>query len=288
MLNNLVRHQWRKLFPILQKKVPTLYGTKIFSLLDKAALVFHSLYENNNYDPNYNGERWLLHRIRKLNPQIIFDVGANKGTYSQIILRECPNAQIYAFEPIPEVFTSLKNNIAGQSNIKIFKEALSDKTGEIILFYDNKNDGNTSAVRGVQDSVHSLKSYQEILCKTHRLDEFCSIHEISSIDLLKIDVEGYESNVLKGADNLIRSRKIKIIQIEYGKANLFSKYFIHDYFSDYGKDYLIGKLFPKGIKWFESYKTELDDLLGPNLILVRRNETELIKFLSINKNTINI
>ena len=62
MLNNLVRYQWRKLFPILQKKIPTLYGKKIFSLLDKAALVFHSLYENNNYDPNYNGERWLLNQ----------------------------------------------------------------------------------------------------------------------------------------------------------------------------------------------------------------------------------
>tara|TARA_Y100001968_G_C19371165_1_gene725202 strand:- start:563 stop:1411 length:849 start_codon:yes stop_codon:yes gene_type:complete len=282
MFSKLAKGIWRKLFPILQKTIPILYGNGFISNLNKAAIVFHLLYENNNYDPKQNGEEWLLSQLSKFSPKIIFDVGANKGIYSQIVLKRCPDSFIYAFEPIPFVFSLLKDSLGESSKVKIFQSALSNKEGEIILFYDKENDGNTSAVRGVQDSIHGLKSYEEVSAKTMRLDQFCTSNKINYIDLLKIDVEGFESIVLEGAHSLIVSKKIKVIQVEYGKANLFSRYFIHDYFNDYSEHYVIGKLFPKGVIWFESYSTELDDLLGPNLIMVLKNEINLIKNLSLN------
>ena len=281
MLVNLFRQSWRKLFPSLQRKIPLLHGNPLLVYLNKAAIVFHLLYENNNYDPEFNGEKWLLKKLNHFSPKIIFDVGANKGIYSQIILKECPSSSVYAFEPIPSVFSLLKNSIESNPQIEIFQSALSDVEENIILFFDKNNDGNTSAVKGVQDSVHGLNSYKEIRVQSTSLDKFCSLKKITYIDLLKIDVEGFESKVLQGAKALLAQKKIKLIQIEYGKANLFSRYFLHDYFNDYGKDYLIGKLYPKGVFWFNNYKTELDDLLGPNLIMILREEISLIKALSI-------
>tara|TARA_Y100001968_G_scaffold333658_1_gene398037 strand:+ start:2743 stop:3591 length:849 start_codon:yes stop_codon:yes gene_type:complete len=282
MLVKLIQKSWRKLFPILQKKIPIFYGNPLLAKLNKAAIVFHLLYENNNYDPEHNGEKWLLEKLNNFTPKVIFDVGANKGTYSEIILSSCPESLIYAFEPIPEVFSSLKSSLGQNPQVQIFQSALSEKEEKILLFYDENNDGNTSAVKGVQDSIHGLTSYKEVKSDSTSLDIFCSSKNISSIDLLKIDVEGFESKVLKGAKILLQEKRIKMVQIEYGKANLFSRYFLYDYFNDYSEDYVIGKLYPKGVIWFNQYKTELDDLLGPNLIMVLKNEITLIEMLSKN------
>ena len=62
---------------------------------------------------------------------------------------------------------------------------------------------------------------------------------------MKIDTEGYESEVLKGFSGIMS--QINVIQFEYGKANLFAKYFLKDYFSDYSDKYYIGKLYPNGV-----------------------------------------
>ena len=135
MLVNLIRGSWRKLFPILQKKIPLFYGNYFFSKLNKAAIVFHLLYENNNYDPEFNGEKWLLRQLNNFSPKVIFDVGANKGTYSKIILQESRKALIYAFEPIPSVFSLLKNSIGENKNVKVFQLALSESDEDLILFF---------------------------------------------------------------------------------------------------------------------------------------------------------
>ena len=74
----------------------------------------------------------------------------------------------------------------------------------------------------------------------------------NEISLLKIDTEGYESEVLKGFRRIIS--RINVIQFEYGKANLFSKYFLKDYFNDYYNDFYIGKLYPNGVDFYEKYE----------------------------------
>jgi hypothetical protein len=74
---------------------------------------------------------------------------------------------------------------------------------------------------------------------------------------------------------------ISCIQIEYGKANLFSRHFVHDYMRDYSDRYAIGKLYPGGIRWFQCYTADLDDLMGPNLVMVSRSRCDLIGMLGI-------
>lgn len=79
---------------------------------------------------------------------------------------------------------------------------------------------------------------------------------------------------------MIAAGRIACIQLEYGKANLFSKTFIHDYMRQYGTHYQIGKLYPRGVQWFERYNADLDDLLGPNLVLVSRKRGDLVQALT--------
>jgi hypothetical protein len=94
-------------------------------------------------------------------------------------------------------------------------------------------------------------------------------------------VEGYEQQVLAGAQGLLAAGAIACIQLEYGRANLFSRTFIHDYQRLYGASYRLGKLYPRGVLWFEGYTSQLDDLIGPNLVLVHRSRPDLIAALSL-------
>ena len=111
-------------------------------------------------------------------------------------------------------------------------------------------------------------------------DEFLkNKYGFSRISLLKIDTEGYESEVLKGFREIIS--RINVIQFEYGKANLFAKYFLKDYFNDYSNEYYIGKLYPNGVDFYEKYHWDLDDLIGPNFIMVKRSRKDLYNLLSI-------
>ena len=97
--------------------------------------------------------------------------------------------------------------------------------------------------------------------------------------MLKIDTEGYESEVLKGFKGILS--RINVIQFEYGKANLFAKYFLKDYFNDYFNDFYIGKLYPNGVHFYEQYKWDLDDLIGPNFVMVKRSRKDLYDLLSL-------
>ncbi len=80
---------------------------------------------------------------------------------------------------------------------------------------------------------------------------------------------------------MIEASKISCIQLEYGMANLFSRVFIHDYIREYGEAFAIGKLYPNGVRWFEGYDASLDNLLGPNLVMVARKQPQLIELLTL-------
>jgi hypothetical protein len=78
----LLRSAWRSLFPRLQRSLPAHHGHPLLARLDRAATVFHQLYEIGHYDPSSNGEAWLLRQLAPLRPRVIFDVGANRGEYA--------------------------------------------------------------------------------------------------------------------------------------------------------------------------------------------------------------
>ena len=80
---------------------------------------------------------------------------------------------------------------------------------------------------------------------------------------------------------MMAESRVAFIQLKYGKANLFSRAFIHDYMRDYGDGFAIVKLYPKGVRGFARYDAGFDDLMGLNLILASRKCPELISLLTL-------
>ena len=113
-------------------------------------------------------------------------------------LSSCPQAHVYAFEPIPTGFDRLLASLAQEPRADLFSLALADHNGPLTFDFDPTNTGITPAVQGVHALVHGLKDTQSITALGRCLDDFCADQGIAGIDLLKIDVEGFKGNVLRG------------------------------------------------------------------------------------------
>ncbi len=268
---------WRKLFPYLQKYIPRYRSNKLLQILDKFSKTYHSIFENLNYDCENNGELFLLNKLNQSNNlNCLFDVGANIGTYSLLARDINKKCLIFAFEPVPDTFFALQKKVSNK-NIKTFNFALGSdikedkmivsKDSKLSTLLDNSQFDNKDNSRYV--SVKIITGEEFLKTKT----------DLTQISLLKIDTEGYESEVLKGFSQIIS--RINVIQFEYGKANLFSKYFLNDYFNDYSNEFYIGKLYPNGVDFYEKYDWDLDDLIGPNFVMVKKSRKDLYDLLSI-------
>lgn len=170
----------------------------------QAALPF-AVGKNEVYD-RYTKKVLSIH----CNPNsICIDIGANEGKILEWIIQNSPRAMHYAFEPIPSLYNQLKVKYSNQA--MIFPIALSNQTA-ISSF--NLVTTNTALSGLMKRPYPSFHKEQEIEVTTDLLDNI--IKENERISLIKIDVEGGEWNVLKGASKTI-CRSKPIILFECGK-----------------------------------------------------------------------
>lgn len=185
-------------------------------------------YENGNI----NGENYVINKVLKekltrLNP-ILFDVGANIGNFSMSLLDIFPNSKLYSFEPHPKNFKKLAGLIEDKANC--YELALGNENTEAEIFDYENSDGSEHASlleNVIKDIHHSATIKYKIGVKT--LDTFLEENNLSTIDFLKIDTEGFEYDVLTGAENSLRSNKIKIILFEFNSMNIVRGVFFRNF-----------------------------------------------------------
>lgn len=104
------------------------------------------------------------------------------------------------------------------------------------------------------------------------LDGYCRELRISKIDFMKVDVEGHELSVLKGARELLAAGNISMIQFEYGGCNLDSRIYLGDIWHFLsGYEYRIGKVYPNGIHYINEYKQQFETFKYSNWVAVYGN-----------------
>lgn len=148
------------------------------------------------------------------NLEILFDVGANIGETAWEMTQYCPGAQIFCFEPVPSSYATLCERFRKMENVHCIQSALgsSRSTGEMHLYEDSVY--NTFAT-SIQAPIKSrARGTQKVEIDT--IDKFCRDNRISKIDVLKMDVQGWELEVLKGAEEMILANKVKHIFAEVG------------------------------------------------------------------------
>ena len=167
----------------------------------------------------------ILKKILKNNNNIIFDIGANKGQSIDRFSKLFKNTFFYSFEPSPEAFKILKSKYGNLNNIKLFNIALgSEKKRQI--FHEYKNHELSSFIK-INKKFEEKKN--NIFVQIDTIDLVFKKNNLKKINLLKIDTQGYEELILKGAKKVIAKQKIDLIELElilgdyYEKSSSFKK-----------------------------------------------------------------
>jgi FkbM family methyltransferase len=157
------------------------------------------------YDPN--NMRFMEYVFQSGIYNTFFDVGANIGIYSLIAANQSPNSRVFAFEPHPVTFSFLMENVRINfygNQIKCFQFALGDSNTKTLF----RNSAGDSTNRVIKDTDENIEALEVIL---RRGDSFCAEMGIVP-QVMKIDVEGYENQVLTGFANVIDEVQLVFVE----------------------------------------------------------------------------
>ncbi len=158
-----------------------------------------------------NGEGWLADRIAPTS-RLFVDVGANVGDWSLYFARQMPEPNGLLFEPAPITAKRLTEAVAASrlEGLAVITAAVSDSPGAAKFSAEPECGETSSLVLG-----HSQKDATTVDVTVVTLDQVLAERGIATVDMLKIDAEGFDLRVLNGARDYLSRRRIKVIQFEY-------------------------------------------------------------------------
>lgn len=184
--------------------------------------------------PVKSGEEFALRYVKELfsndkEPFILFDVGANIGQFLELIISELQDHsyKVYSFEPGTTAFCKLKSNYGGLNNIVLENIGFDDHPNKSLLYFDQQ--GSLFASKYDRDGTRLNVLFDKFeMAEYSTIDQYCKEKKISKIHCLKIDVEGNELNVLRGAEDLFNNQVVKSVIFEFGSTQIDSRTFFKD------------------------------------------------------------
>ena len=154
--------------------------------------------------------------IKEISNPIIFDIGANIGTFTTWMAKAFPEGRVYCFEPQREVFKMLCGNasINNLYNVYPYNVALGKENSKIEFKEPNYFQKNDFGTFSLIEDVITEKTNNKMVVQVNTLDWFLEYYHIPKVHLLKIDVEGMDIDVLMGATKTIQ-KHFPIIFIEH-------------------------------------------------------------------------
>ena len=219
-----------------------------------------------------SGDDQALRLLRSAQPEttqplVVFDVGANVGSYVSQVLEYLGNGvEIHAFEPSSTAFAKLRRRLDERPNVHLVPAGIGAAAGESRLF---------SAVPGsVLASTYVNPLDMNVVGESIELltlDGFCAESGIEHIDLLKLDLEGGELDALRGSQRLIDADAIDLIQFEFGQPSMGSRTFFVDLFQFLDPRYMIYRVLPHGLIRIDAYHETLEVFMSTNYLAVSRS-----------------
>lgn len=190
--------------------------------------------------------------IKKVLPafhgQMIFDVGSNIGQSTSEYLDIFPYAHIHCFEPIESTFTTLKKRFENNSRVSCWRLAMGSDQSTVLMSKQYLSSV-SHVLSSERDPCATNNEIEQVQSNT--VSAFCSRMNIRYIDFLKIDTEGHDLEVLKGAEELLQIQSIDLVQVE---AGIHSNNTVHVQFDKFinfmeNRNYHVFGIYNQALEW---------------------------------------
>lgn len=239
-------------------------------------------------EPSTSGEEhafeYAMNRTDKPHP-VVFDVGAHVGNYfAEVILpvikRSERRPEIHCFEPHPESCDALAEYIAAASSDLVIHENLPkvrvrqlaiSADGGLKELYSHVPGAAQSTLVPPDFSYLGVEFSHSVQVRTETVASYCSKVNIDVVDFLKLDVEGHEFEIVSSCLDMIRNRKIRFLQFEFGIANVDRRVFFKDFWKALSPLCNFYRVHPEGLIPIPDYKQELEVFHVANYLLELKN-----------------
>ncbi len=218
----------------------------------------------------------FLRRLSTLERLDVFDVGAHVGEYASHLMQMCPAARIWSFEPHPGSYRQL-SEAASRAGFTAVNKGLSDRPG-LAQLYDHAESaaGVGSAHASLHAQViegihHGQAAAVEVELTT--VDEFMESKQIRHLNLLKVDAEGHELAILRGAHRGIIGGQIDLVQFEFNEMNVMSRVFFKDFY-DVLPGFSFYRMVVNGLAPMGGYEPRTHELFILQNVVAMRDDLE--------------
>ena len=207
-------------------------------LLKNLAIIFFDIIDK------YYHQKKIISFIKKnnINVKYFLDIGSHIGTYSDFIIKNFKDSKILMFEPQKTIYKKIIKKYKNKRNIKIYNCAISEKSAyrtininqhDLTSSLSTLNTKNNRYLQ-LKEKLFSAPKTGMVLRKkkviTKKLSSIIKLNKIKEIDLAKIDTEGHELEVLKGAQASLKNIKYILIEFHHDKIYLsYNAKKIHSY-----------------------------------------------------------
>ena len=158
-------------------------------------------------------KKWL----HDMNITTILDIGANVGEFTLIYAELFPNAVLHAFEPLPDCYEILSTRVEGINRIHTYNCGLGDEYGEQMIHRSSW--APASSFRSMEAAhksnyPHSAGS-EDVTVKIDRLDNIISVSDCIGNVMIKMDVQGFEDEVIKGGIQAFSQAKVVVVECSF-------------------------------------------------------------------------
>ena len=160
----------------------------------------------------------LLDLVRPFEPTVVYDVGANVGTWARLARAVLPNAAIHAFEPLPQHVETLRRELGLLPDVSVHPVALGALQGSAVFHVISFSDASSFLpLTSIGAREWDFTEQRTETLPVTRLDDYVASECLPRPDLLKLDVQGFELEVLRGATQCLEHASALITEVSFAE-----------------------------------------------------------------------
>ena len=147
----------------------------------------------------------------------VLDIGANEGQFAHKVLKALPDVELHCFEPLPEAYEKLRQDLVDKKNVRTHPFALGEANTSADIHLNAYSASSSFLALGTthKTNFETALEVQTVQVSIRRLDDIAADLDLKENLFIKIDVQGFEDKVIRGGMNTIRKAKIIMLELTF-------------------------------------------------------------------------